>query len=230
MTKQVLSTKKRKLFGRRVKQLRAQGIIPGNVFGPKTKSVAVSIDKKTFHEVFEKAGETSLIDLTIDDEKEVRPVLISNLHLDPITNEVLHVDLHQVDLKQKTTAEIPLEFVGESSAVKGGGVLVTLMNEVEVEALPTDLPDKIEVDISILANIGDSILAKDLKLDRSKVELKVEEEEPVVTVQEPEEEEEAPAPAAEEDAAEGGESPAESKDEPKSDDGEKSDGGNDSKS
>lgn len=198
MSNQKLNSKPRKLFGRRVKQLRAQGIVPANIFGPKTKSLAISIDKKEFLKVYDQSGETSLIDLSVEGEKDVRPVLISNIHIDPVTSHVLHADLHQVDLKSKTTADIPLEFIGESAAVKSGNILVTLRNEVEVEALPTDLPEKIEIDISALEEVGASILAKDLKVDRSKVELKIDADEPIVTIQAPAEEEAEPEPVVEE--------------------------------
>lgn len=203
MPNKQLAAKERKIFGRKVKQLRKQGKIPANVFGPKTKSKAVTIDKKTFMKVFDEVGETSLVNLEIEGEKEARPVLITNLHLDPVTNEVLHADLHQVDLTAKTSADIPVETVGKAPAVDKGGILVMLLNEIEVEALPTDLPEKFEIDVSALEEIGDSVLAKDLKLDRAKVELKVDDEEPIVTIQEPKEEE--PEPVSVEEEAEGAE-------------------------
>ncbi len=204
-----LKAKERKIFGRKVKQLRRTGLIPANVFGPKTKSKALTLDRTEFLKVFRQAGETSLVQLVVEGEKTSRPVLISNLHIHPVTDEVLHVDLHQVDLKAKTTANIPIEIVGESPAVKAGGVVVTLLKEVEVEALPTDLPEKIEVDISQLKEIGSSILVKDLSIDHTKVELKADPEEQVVAVQEQQaEEESATEPAPEEEGEQA--TPAES--------------------
>ncbi len=184
-----LKAKERKIFGRKVKQLRRAGFIPANVFGPKTKSKALTLDKSEFLKIFNQSGETTLIDLVVEGEKSSRPVLISNLHIHPVTSEILHVDLHQVDLKSKTTANIPIEIVGESPAVKAGGVVVTLLKEVEVEALPTDLPEKIEVDISNLTEIGSSILVKDLPIDHTRVELKLDPEEQVVAIQEQQQEE-----------------------------------------
>ncbi len=184
-----LKAKERKIFGRKVKQLRRAGFIPANVFGPKTKSKALTLDKSEFLKIFNQSGETTLIDLVVEGEKNPRPVLISNLHIHPVTSEILHVDLHQVDLKSKTTANIPIEIVGESPAVKVGGVVVTLLKEVEVEALPTDLPEKIEVDISNLTEIGSSILVKDLPIDHTRVELKLDPEEQVVAIQEQQQEE-----------------------------------------
>lgn len=189
----------RRIFGRKVRQLRTTGKIPANVFGPKTKSKAITLDKKELLALFKKSGETSLVNLTIEGEKDKRPVLITNMHLNPATNELLHVDLHQVDLTTKTTANIPIETKGVAPAVEQGGILVALLKEVEVEALPADLPEKFELDLAILKEIGNSILVKDLILDSNKIEIKVDAEEPIITIQAAKEEEE-PKPVVEEDA------------------------------
>lgn len=211
MAKLTLSAKERKIFGRKVRTLRKQGILPANVFGPKTKSKAIAVDSSTFTSLFKEAGETSLVDLQIEGEDSVRPILISNIHVDPVTNDILHADLHQVDLKAKTTAEIPITIVGESPAVKTGGILVTLRNSVDAEALPADLPEKIEVDVSTLKAVGDSILAKDLSVNRATVTLQIDDEEPIVTIQEPEEEPEEPEEVepVEGETEEAGDKPAE---------------------
>lgn len=206
MSKHELTAKVRKLFGRKVRRLRAAGIIPGNVFGKKSKSQAIELDKKKLVKTIQEAGETGLIDLTIEGESKKRPVLVAGYAQDPVTGDLLHVDLHEVDLKQKTTAAIPIETVGESPAVEAGNVLVVLKNDVEVEALPTDFPDNIEVDVSVLLEVGDAILAKDLKLDREKVTLMVEDEEQIVTIQEPAKE---PEPEVVEEAEGEGEEGAE---------------------
>jgi len=192
-----LVAKKRQIFGRKVRALRRQGIIPGNVFGSKIKSFAVEFDKKALTKVIGDAGETGLVELSVEGETKPHHVLISGYVQNPVSGELLHADLHEVDLKQKTTVAVPVETLGVSPAVEAGNVLVVLKNEVEVEALPTDLPDVIEVDISGLAEVGASIHAKDLKVDRSKVTLSIEDEETIVTIQEPAKEEvvEAPAPA-----------------------------------
>lgn len=179
----------RTIFGRKTKQLRNKGIIPANIFGKKIKSLAIELEKSGLLDTMRKAGETGLIHLKIKGDDKVHPVLVSGYAQHPVTDEMLHVDFHEVDLKQKTTATVPLKTVGESEAVKGGMVLVMFKNEIEVEALPTDLPDVIEVDISGLTEVGSSIHAKDLKVDRSKVTLDIEDEEMIVTIQEPAKEE-----------------------------------------
>ena len=198
--KHKLNSTPRTLFGRKVKRLRRQGLIPANIFGKKVKSRAVQVDLKDFAKLFQAAGETSLIDLTFD--KQTKPVLIKNVQLDPVTNLPLHVDFHQVDLTEKVTADIPVEIIGESPAVKElGGVMEIPLSEIEVEALPGDLPEKIEIDISNLKDIGQSVSAADLKLS-SKVEIITDPATVIVIISEPKEEvvEEPPAPTEEAEA------------------------------
>lgn len=202
MSNYQLQADKRTVFGRKVKQLRAQGIVPANIFGKKIASLAIQVDQPTLLSVMRQAGETGLINLTIKGDSLPHPVLVAGYAQNPVSGAMQHVDFHEVDLKQKVTATVPLKAIGESEAVKSGLVLVMLKNELEVEALPTDLPDVIEVDISGLAEVGASIHAKDLKIDRSKVTLSVEDEEMIVTIQEPAKEPE-PEVVAEEAPVEG---------------------------
>lgn len=220
MTTFELSASIRTLFGRKTKQLRKKGIVPANIFGKKIDSMAIELASSTLLDVMRQAGETGLIHLKIKGDDKVHPVLVSGYAQDPVTDAMLHVDFHEVDLKQKTTATVPLKAIGESEAVKGGMVLVMFKNEIDVEALPTDLPDSIEVDISGLTEVGSTILAKDLKVDRSKVTLTIEDEEPIATIQEPAKEEVVEAAPAEGEAAdaakpEGGEAKADAKPETK---------------
>jgi large subunit ribosomal protein L25 len=209
-----LTASKRTLTGRKVKQLRRKNLLPANVYGKGVKSASIEVPAKEFQTAFKSAGETSIIDLQIDKETKTRPVLVHNIQVDPVSDEILHVDFHQVDLTQKVTVTVPVEFVGEAPAVIQGGVLVKLFNEVEVEALPADLPDKLTVDVSGLDEIGKSIALKDLKIDTKKVKLLVENlDELVVKIDEPTKEEEvAPAaPVTEEVPAAEGAAPAEAK-------------------
>jgi len=205
MAKITLSVEPRTITGKRVKQLRKQGIIPANIFGGKIKSVAVQVKKTVFAPIWQQAGETQIVYLQLGDEKESRPTLISNLQLNPITDETIHVDFRQVDLKEKITANIPVEVVGESPAVKDfQASVITSLSEIEVEALPTDLPENIQVDISILKNVGDVIKVADLNIDRTKIEVKNDPETVVVsTAAQQAEEVIAPPPAPEGEAVEG---------------------------
>jgi large subunit ribosomal protein L25 len=170
-----LSAQKRTVLGRKVKVLRKEGLLPAHVFGHKVKTVHIQVKTGEFNQVFEKTGETGIIDLEVDGEK--RPVLVRNIQIHPVTDEPLHVDFYQVNLSEKVTVNVPLEIVGEAPAEqKKIGLLLTPLLELEIEALPTEIPENIEVDVSKLENIGDEIRIKDLPVDRSKIEVKSDEE------------------------------------------------------
>jgi large subunit ribosomal protein L25 len=205
MTKQSLEAAPRKVFGRKVKQLRKEGIIPANVYGKKVKSLSIAIDSKDFEKVFKEAGETALLNLVLGKDKKA--VLIRNVQKDPVEGNILHVDFQEVDLKAKVSAEVPVELVGESLPEKQGvGTVVQHINEVEVEALPAELPEKFEIDISALAEVDQAIYVKDIKTS-DKVNITEDPERIVVKVEPPQKEEEV-APVVEE-AVEGEEVPKE---------------------
>lgn len=197
MTTYELKAAKRTILGKKVKSLRKTGIVPANVFGKKTSSIAIQLDQKTLVTTLKQAGETSLIHLKVEGEGKARPVLVAGYAQNPVSGALLHVDFHEVDLTQKTKATVPVKTVGVSPAVEAGNVLVLQRNEIEVEALPTDLPDVIEVDVTGLTEVGASIHAKDLKVDRTKIKLDIDDDETIVTIQEPAKEEviAPPAPA-----------------------------------
>ncbi|MBI5452308.1 50S ribosomal protein L25 [Candidatus Gottesmanbacteria bacterium] len=169
MEKHSLKAGKRTIAGRKVKNLRKSGILPANIYGKKVKSQAVQVAEKEFTSVFVKAGETGLVELLVDGEKH--HVLIHSVQYHPVSGSPCHVDFLQVDLKEKVTAKVPVVLVGEAPAVKEKtGVLLTLVSEIEVEALPADLPEKLEVDISNLSAIDQSIKVEQLKVsDKVKV-------------------------------------------------------------
>lgn len=200
-----LDAQKRILTGRKVKRLRREGWLPANIYGRGVKSLAVTVPMKEFAVIWKRAGETNIVSLVIDKEAKSRPVLIHGVHQDPVTDDQLHVDFHQVDLTKKVMVMVPLEISGQSPAVAKGGVLVKLVNELEVEALPADLPDKIAVDVSGLTEINQGIALKQVPVDAAKVRLMAENmDELVVKIEPPAKEEEpAPAPAAEAAPAEG---------------------------
>lgn len=194
-----LNAENRTILGRKVKFLRKEGKIPAHVFGHKVKTVHVSVDQKDFAKTYNQVGETGLISLKIKDGEE-KPVLIRNTQFDPITDKIIHIDFYQVNLKEKVTANVRLEIVGEAPAVEQKlGVLLTPVTELEVEALPADLPEKIEVDISNLNAVDEAILVKDLKIP-SGVEVKADLEETVAKIGELMVEEKEPVVA---EAAEG---------------------------
>lgn len=185
-----LKYEKRELFGRKVNRIRKVGLVPANIFGKDVKSEAISINAKEFSEVFKKAGETQIIDLS------GKPVLVSNIQVDPISGLMLHIDFRQVDLKEKIEAKVPVEVIGESPAEKQNlGTVVQQLHEIEVSALPTDLPEKITVDASTLLEVDQAIYVKDLKVDKN-VEIISDLETIVVKVEAPTKEEVVEAPVA----------------------------------
>lgn len=160
-----LKVEKRKTTGRKVKLLRREGILPGNIYGKKVKSQAVQLDLKSFLPVYQEVGETGVVSLQLKGETKIRPVLIHNIQLDPVTDRPLHADFYQVSLKEKVATEIPIELVGESPAVKEKlGILIQPLTGVEVEALPTELPDNFQIDIGKLEKVDDAVIVADLKV------------------------------------------------------------------
>lgn len=196
MSKLTLKAEERKLLGRKVKKLRKEGILPANLYGKKVKSLSLQVDLKDFQGVYDKAGETGLVELVIGKSK--KPVLIHEVQVDPVTDNPIHTDFLQVNLKEKVTANVPIELVGTSPADRQGlGILVQQLEEIEVEALPNDLPDKFEVDISGLEKVDSSVVVADLKYDAKKIEVSADKEQIIAKVEplREEEEEEPSAPA-----------------------------------
>ena len=165
MDRITLKAEERIVLGKKVKNLRSQGLIPAHVFGKGLETKHVTIGSLEFKEVYDEAGETGLIDLKIGAGK-IRPVLVRGVQLDPVRDNILHIDFYQVNLLEKVTVSVPLEIFGkEAEAVHTGeAVVIQPMSEIEVEALPGDLPEKITVDISSLLAIGDAVLVANLQI------------------------------------------------------------------
>ncbi len=169
-------------------QIRSAGKVPAIVYGNNIDPVSISLDARTFNKLFHHAGESTLIDLTIGTEQP-RPILFKEPQYDAKTGAIIHIDLYQVNLTEKIRAEVPLEFIGESPALETNeAILVTNKDKVEVECLPRELPHAIQVDLSTLANVDDTIQVKDLKVPTG-VEILNDPEESVVLVAQQREEE-----------------------------------------
>jgi large subunit ribosomal protein L25 len=163
-----LSAKIRKDLGKKAKKLRKEGRIPAILYGPGIKNLPLEIDSKEFEKALKEAGESSLIKLEVRSQKsEVNEfsVLIHEIERDPLTLKPIHVDFYQPLLKEEVSVTVPLVFEGEALAVKDlGGTLVKNISEIEVKALPQNLPHEIRVSIENLKTFEDNILIKDLKL------------------------------------------------------------------
>lgn len=143
--------------------MRKSGEIPAVFYGAGKPSTPISINTTEFKKIWSSVGESSTVKVATPDGEI--DALIHDVQTDPVTDEPIHADLLAIDMTKKIRVEVPLEFVGISPAVKTGiGTLVKVLHEIEIEALPSDLPHKIEVDTSELANIKDAINVSGLKM------------------------------------------------------------------
>jgi len=141
--------------------LRASGLIPAEIYSKGFNNLHITVSAKEFSKVFEKAGENTVVDLLVG--KNTYSVLIHDYQKHPISDQFLAVDFLQIRLDVKITAPIPLVFIGESPAVKEmEGILVKSMDKIEVEALPSNLPHEIEINISAIKEIDGSIYVRDI--------------------------------------------------------------------
>jgi len=164
MNKYTLSAQKRQIVGRKVKSLRKEGILPVSLYGKDIASMSLQTDLKKFKEIERKVGESGLVYLKVDSQEF--PTLIANLQSDPVSGQPLHADFHKVNLKESVTARVPIEIVGIPPAVtENQGILIQPLSEVEVVALPTDLPEKITVDVATLSQVDQAIFVKDLQIN-----------------------------------------------------------------
>jgi len=187
-----LSVRVRSELGKTVKSLRKQGLVPAELYGHGIDNVHLAVDAKEFRQVLKAAGENTVIDLLIG--SDARKALIYNTNKHFLSGDIDHVDFYEVRMDEKIRARVPLEFTGEAPAVKGqGGILNRSMSEIEVEALPGNLPHSLAVNLSVLTEIGQSIYVKDLQVPAG-VSLEVDPETVIVSVAEPMKEEAAPVP------------------------------------
>lgn len=178
--KLILSAEKRQAFGKQLRKLRHAGKVPGNIYGPEFESVAVTVDFKDFTHAYKIARETGVVYVKVGSEEY--PTLIKDIQRHPVSDALLHVDFRKINLKEKIETDVPLVFINESAAVETlGGQLLTQANEVLIEALPTNIPEHIEIDLSKLAEIGSEIRVKDISTIQN-VEIKEDPERIIVSV------------------------------------------------
>lgn len=195
-----LSAKTRTITGKAVVQLRRAGEIPGVVYGHGFANVLVTVSAAAFKKVYAKSGASSLIDLVVEEKKV--PVLVQEVATDPVRDDVIHIDFHQVRTDEKITADIPLKFTGESAAVKDlKGVLVRALAHLKVQCFPQDLVAEITVSIGPLKTFADKIRVKDLTVPAA-IQVLDKPETIVANVAEPRSEEEAMGTTADMAAAE----------------------------
>ncbi len=164
MTHAKLNVNVRTLIGNDARKLRRSGLIPAVIYGKTLdENINIEIPYNQFVKLYSQVGRTSVVEIIAGDEKKAIPTLVQSVSLNPVTDLVAHVDFLAVNLKQKTIAHVPLEFINESPMVKSDGAVVSFtINEIEVEAFPDKLPDKIQVNLEALDNMDAVIHISDL--------------------------------------------------------------------
>ena len=176
-----LLVQKRNVFGKKVKRLRKEWIVPAIIYGKKLQeSIAIQMKKIEFVKLYKKAGETQTIILKGDDINQM--VLVHDIDLHPVTDEVIHVDFLAVSTDEKVEAEVNVVLIGESPVEKNKiWKLELLKDTILVEAYPQDLPEKIEIDVSGIEKVSDVIHVSDVKVPE-KIEIKDNPTDTIVTV------------------------------------------------
>ncbi len=217
MAETVLEISPREVKGKATKRLRKAGIIPANISGHKEESQAVQVEVLAFEALKRARGATSIITLRLSGSKRVQTALVRRVQRDPRSGKILHIDFSRVSLTERITMKVPLRFVGEAPGVKAeGGVLLHLLDALEVECTASDIVEFIEVDVSPLAEIDSMLHAEDVQLPAN-FTLITDPKEGIAKVaatraekaEEAAEAAEAAAPAGAPAAAETGEAPAE---------------------
>jgi len=156
----------RQILGRKVRFLRRQGIIPVHLFGHNVESLALQCEAAQLKRVLAQAGKTRLINLKLDKAKRPRSVVVREIHRDPISGELLHVDFYQVSMAEKIRVEIPIVLIGEAPALKSkDNTLSQELSHLTIECLPDQIPASVEVDLSSLTEAEQAIRVSDLDLD-----------------------------------------------------------------
>ncbi len=161
----ILKADKRETLGKKTRFLRRQGITPAHLFGHGIESMALQCDTVELQQIIRRGGGSRLININIASEKKRRSAFIREIQRDPLSGQLLHVDLYQINLAEKITANIPIVLTGEAPAIKSKDNMIEhMLNELGVECLPDKLPPQIEIDLGVLEEVGQAIHVKDIAL------------------------------------------------------------------
>jgi large subunit ribosomal protein L25 len=165
MAESALKASKREVLGKKTRFLRRSGQTPAHLFGHGVESVALQCDTTELQQIIARKGTTRLLNIKIGGEKDARSVFIREIQRNALTGELVHVDLYQVNKSEKIKVALPIIFTGFATAMKQkNNIIEHIVNELDVESLPDDLPPQIEVDLSPLAEVNQSIAVRDIKL------------------------------------------------------------------
>jgi large subunit ribosomal protein L25 len=227
----------RSVTGKKVKSLRKVGKVPAHLYGRETESLALQAERHSIVGLLRSAGANAVIDLQINGEQQPRSVVLRGVQRDPVTDELLHIDFFQISLTEKLRADVPLHVIGEAPGVTvQGGLLLQSFDHLTIEALPSEIPPHIEVDVSGLETIDSALFVRDLALPEG-IDLLTDPDQVVVKVEPPklaaeverEEAEAAAAAAAAAAPAEGEAAPTEEGEKP-AEGAEPAEGGEEKKS
>ncbi len=162
----VIRANRRELIGKQVKALRREGRLPGVMYGKHVDTVPIVMDHREASKTLEGLSPSTLIQIQLDGGEYY--ALVREKQRDIILGSLTHIDFQAVSLTETVRAEVAIDLIGDSSVIRElGGILVTNVEQLDVEALPRDLPERIEVDVSHLENIGDAVYVRDLSLPES---------------------------------------------------------------
>ncbi len=160
-----LAVHTRDLKAKSAKALRKEGLIPAELYGHKVKNEHFAVPAKEFGKIFREAGTSTVVTLHAGSEK--KSVVIHEVGRDYVTGEFTNIDFYQVKMNEKMRTRVPVEFTGVAAAVKEKGAVVNKsMLEIEVEALPNDLPHRLTVDLSVLDDVNKSVYVRDLAVPK----------------------------------------------------------------
>ena len=167
MDKIELQTTPREVLGKKVRFLRRQGITPVHLFGHNIESAALQCDTTQLQHALAQAGRTRLINLKLDKAKKPRNVVVREVQREPHTGELLHVDFYQVSMEEKIRVDIPIVPVGEAPALKlKDNFLTQELNSLTIECLPDEIPASVELDVSSLTEVDQTIHVQDITLGK----------------------------------------------------------------
>ena len=167
----VLQAESRSVLGKKVKQLRRDDLVPANVYGRGQESRAIQAPMNEIRRVFSAVDRNAVVSMSIDGTSDTIPVVLRDIQRHPVSRKLLHLDFYQVDLTRAIHSEARLLLFGDSEAESMGGTVVQSLEAIMLEALPTDMPSVIEVDISVLEDFGHSVLVRDLELPEGVIAL-----------------------------------------------------------
>src|ERR687885_14095 len=161
-----LTANRRDVTGKAARRLRHQGRLPAVVYGHRTVASSIELDARDFERVFARTGRTQLIDLVVDGGRPHK-VLVKEVQVSPRRNTTVHVDFHQVSLREKLQVDVPVVVVGEAEPVRMGDAdVLQVLHNVRVECLPNDIPEAVEVDVSGLDHVDAGVRVAELELPR----------------------------------------------------------------